>query len=305
LRSEGRWSSAEGRHHDQADEGVEHAVADLQAADAGVGETPGQSLERPAQVKRVEGGEGGQRTRDDSLEGEEKKKDVSQGEEDQAGGEDAALAEARRVGPDGVEDVALVVPELLSQVTGGEGQAEEGGRGEAANVDPVPEGVAEEEVEGASHQMGRGAEERPAFPVEGGQGVEGAQSSDSQSEAEGARAEAAEEEETQSQETGRQPADLAAADTSGREDAGGFVGIGEVGRQAGPVVEQEDVGHQADVGDEEERERSPVRRRGKADREGGAEQGRALEEEDLVQAQAGQVARRSCFSGDGPVHGRA
>ena len=69
------------------------------------------------------------------------------------------------------------------------------------------------------------------------------------------RAEAAEEEETQGQQAGRQTADLPAAHTSGREDAGGLVGVGEVGGQAGPVVEHEDVRHQADVGDDEDRQR--------------------------------------------------
>ena len=80
---------------------------------------------------------------------------MGQGEEGQAGGEGAARAEDHRVGPDGVEDVALVVADLLGQVAGGEGQGEEGGDGEAAAVDGVPEGVAEEEVEDAAGQMGR------------------------------------------------------------------------------------------------------------------------------------------------------
>ena len=44
------------------------------------------------------------------------------------------------------------------------------------------------------------------------------------------RAEAAEEEETQGQQAGRETADLLAAHASGREDAGGLVGVGEVGR---------------------------------------------------------------------------
>ena len=70
-----------------------------------------------------------------ALEGQEEKEGVGQGEEGQAGGEGAALAEGHRVGPDGVEDVALMVADLLGQVAGGEGQGEEGGQGEAATVD--------------------------------------------------------------------------------------------------------------------------------------------------------------------------
>src|SRR5882724_12141122 len=179
--------------------------------------------------------------RKDALEGQEEKEGVGQGEEGQAGGEGAAGAEDHRVGPDAVLDVALVVADLLGQVAGGEGQGEEGGGGEAATVDGVPQGVAEEEVEGAAGQVGRGAEERSALPMEVGQGVEGAQGGDGQGQPEGAGAEAAEEEETYGQQAGRQAADLLAAHTSGREDAGGLVGVGEVGGEAGPVVEQEDV----------------------------------------------------------------
>jgi hypothetical protein len=107
------------------------------------------------QVKRIEDGEGCQGTGKGAHEGKEEKEGVGQGEEGQAGGEGAALAEDHRVGPDGVEDVALVVADLLGQVAGGEGQGEEGGNGEAAKVDGVPYGVAEEEVEGATGQVGR------------------------------------------------------------------------------------------------------------------------------------------------------
>src|SRR6185436_4494698 len=108
-----------------------------------------------------------------------------------------------------------------------------------ATVDGAPQRVTEEEVEDAAGQMGRGAEERSAFPMEAGQGVEGAQAGDRQGQVESAWAEAAEEEETQGQQEGRQTAELLAADTSGREDAAGLVGVGEVGAPTGPVVEQE------------------------------------------------------------------
>ena len=289
-------SAAQGGHHDQADDRVERAVTCLQAADARVAETLGQRVERPAEVKGVQSGEDGQGTGQDPLEGQEEKEGVGQGEESQAGDEGAALAEGHRVGPDGVEDVALMVADLLGQVAGGEGQGEEGRHGEAAIVDGARHRVAEEKVEGAAGQVGRGAQERPAFPIEERQGVEGAQDGDGQGQAEGARAEAAEEEEAQGQQGGRQAADLLAADTSGREDAGGLVGVGEVGGQAGPVVEQEDVRHQEDIGDEEDRQRPQVLHRRVADREGGAEQWRALENEDLWQTQAGQVACRSSSS---------
>src|SRR4029077_7291532 len=120
---------------------------------ARVGEALVPSLERPAQVDGVEDGEGCQRVRENALEGEEEKEGVGQGEEGQAGGEGAALAEGHRVGPDGVADVALMVADLLGQVAGGEDQGEEGGRGEAATVDGVPQRVAEEEVEDAAGQM--------------------------------------------------------------------------------------------------------------------------------------------------------
>ena len=80
-----------------------------------------------------------------------------------------------------------MIADLLGQVAGGEDQGEEGGRGEAATVDGVPQGVAEEEVEGAAGQVGRGVEERSAFPVEARQGVEGAQSGDGQGQAESAQ----------------------------------------------------------------------------------------------------------------------
>jgi len=119
-------------------------------------------------VKGVEGDEGCQGTGEGALEGQEEKEGVGQGEEGQAGGEGAALAEDHRVGPDGVEDVALVVADLLGQVAGGEGQGEEAGRGETATVDGVPQGVAEQEVEGAAGQVGRRAQERPALPIEAG-----------------------------------------------------------------------------------------------------------------------------------------
>src|SRR5947199_5793904 len=94
--------------------------------------------------------EGCQGMGEDALEGEEEEEGVGQGEEGQAGGEGAAGAEDHRVRPDAVPDVALVVADLLGQVAGGEGEGEEGGRGEAATVDGVPQGVAEEEVEGAT-----------------------------------------------------------------------------------------------------------------------------------------------------------
>lgn len=288
--------AAEGCHHGQADDGIERAVTGLQAADARVGEALGQSRERPAQVQGIEGDEGCQGRGEDALEGQEEKEGVGQGEEGQAGGEGAALAEDHRVGPDGAEDVALVVADLLSQVAGGEGQGEEGGHGEAAAVDDVPQGVTEKEVEGAAGQVGRGAQERSALPMVAGQGVEGAQGGDRQGQAEGAQAEAAEKKEAQGQQKDRQTADLLAADTSGREDAGSPVGVGEVGGQTGPVVEQEDVSHQKDIGDDEDRQRPDIRHRGLAHREGGAEQGRALENEDLLRAQAGQVTHRSSFS---------
>lgn len=292
----------QGCRHGQADDGVERAVARLQAADAGEGEAFGQGFERPVQVKGIENGEGRQGTGEDALEGQEEKEGVGQGEEGQAGGEGAALAEDHRVGPDGVEDVALVVADLLGQVAGGEGQGEEGGRGDAAKIDGAPQGVAEEEVEGAAGQVGRRAQQRSALPIEAGQGVESAQGGDRQGQTESARTQAAEEDEAQGQQAGRQTADLPAAHTAGREDAGGLVGIGEIGGQAGPVVEHEDVRHQGYVGGEEDRQRPHVLHRGVADREGGAEQWRALENEDLRQAQAGQVARRGGSSrrdGDG------
>ena len=75
-----------------------------------------------------------------------------------------------------------------------------------------------------------GVEERPAFPVESRQGVERAQDRDRQRQAERDRAEAAEEKETHDQQAGRQTADLPAAHSSGREDAGGLVRVGEIGR---------------------------------------------------------------------------
>lgn len=103
----------------------------------------------------IESDEGCQGTGEGALEGQEEKEGVGQGEEDQAGREGAALAEGHRVGPDGVEDVALMVADLLGQVAGGEDQGEEGGRGEAATVDGVRQGVAEQEVEDAAGQVGR------------------------------------------------------------------------------------------------------------------------------------------------------
>src|SRR3954464_8583316 len=106
---------------------------------------------------------------EEALEGQEEKEGVGQGEEGQAGDKGAARAEDHRVGPDGVEDVALMVADLLRQVAGGEDQGEEGGRGEAATIDGAPYGITEEEVEDAAGQMGGGAEERPAFPMEAGQ----------------------------------------------------------------------------------------------------------------------------------------
>jgi hypothetical protein len=255
LHLEETWS-AQGCRHGQADDGVERAIAGLQAADARVGEALGQSLKRPVQVNGVESDEGCQGTGEGALEGQEEKEGVRQGEEDQAGGEGAALAESHRVGLDGVEDVAFMVADLLGQVAGGEDQGEEGGRGETATVDGAPQGVAEEEVEDAAGQVGRGAEERSAFPMEAGKGVERAQDGDRQGQAEGAWAEAAEEEEARGQQEGRQTADLLAACTSGREHARGLVGVGEVGGQTGPVVEHEDVRHQEDVGGDEDRQRS-------------------------------------------------
>ena len=153
--------------------------------------------------------------------------------------------------------------------------------------------VAEQEVEDAAGEMGRRVEERPPFPVEAGEGVEGAQGRDGQGEPEGPRAEAAEEEEAEGQQGGRQAADLPAAHPAGREDAGGLVGVDQVGAQAGPVVEQEDVRHQGDVGGDEERQRPQVRHRRVAEREGGAEQRGALEDQDLLQAQAGQIAAQA------------
>src|SRR6185295_12177573 len=88
-RALGAWGAAQGCHYRQADDGVERAVTYLQAADARVGEALGQSLERPAQVKGIEGDEGCQGTGEDALEGQEEKEDVGQGEEGQAGGEGA------------------------------------------------------------------------------------------------------------------------------------------------------------------------------------------------------------------------
>ena len=149
------WGAAQGDHHGQADNGIERAVTCLQAADARVGEALGQGLERPTQVNGIKSDEGCQGTGKDTLESQEEKEGVGQGEEDQAGGEGAALAECRRVGPDGVEDVALMVADLLGQMAGGEGQGEEGGHSEAATVDGVPQGVAEEKVEDAAGQVSR------------------------------------------------------------------------------------------------------------------------------------------------------
>ena len=106
-------------------------------------------------MKGIEGDEGCQGVGESALESEEEKERVGQGEEGQAGGEGAARAEDHRVGPDGVPNVALVVADLLGQVAGGEGQGEEGGNGEAATVDGVPQGVAEEEMEDAAGQVGR------------------------------------------------------------------------------------------------------------------------------------------------------
>jgi hypothetical protein len=132
-----------------------------------------------------------------------------------------------------------------------------------------------------------------------GQGVEGAQRRDSQGYVECGWAEAAEEQQTQHQQGCRDSAHLLVANTSSREDVGGLVGVGEVGRQVGPVVEHEDVRHQAHVGDHEDRERSHLLRRLVVEREGGAEQRRPLEHEDLLQALAGQVPCRGTFRRQG------
>ena len=48
------------------------------------------------------------------------------------------------------------------------------GKTGTAEVDGAPQGVAEKEMKDAADQVGRRVEERPAFPVEAGQGVEGA-----------------------------------------------------------------------------------------------------------------------------------
>jgi hypothetical protein len=134
-----------------------------------------------------------------------------------------------------------------------------------------------------------------------GQGVEGAQRRDSQAYVECGGAEAAEEQETHHQKVCRHGAHLLVANTSSREDVGDLVGVGEVGGQVGPVVEHEDVRHQAHVGDQEDRERTHLLRRRVAEREGGAEQRRPLEHEDLLQALPGQVPCRgsSRRHGDG------
>jgi glycosyltransferase involved in cell wall biosynthesis len=124
----------EGCDHCQADDSVERAIACLQAADARIGESLGQSLKRPAQVNGVEDGEHCEGTGESVLESQEQQKGMGQREERQAGGEGAALAEDDRIGPDGVPHVAVVVPDLLGQVTGGEGHGEEGGGKEAATV---------------------------------------------------------------------------------------------------------------------------------------------------------------------------
>ncbi len=124
-------------------------------------------------MKRIEDDDGCQWPGDDPFEGEEDEEKVRQGEKNQAGGEGASPAEDHRVGSHRIEDVALVVADLLRQVAGGEGQAKEGGQGEAATVDRPSQGISKKEMEGAAGQMGYGAQERLALPIESRQGVEG------------------------------------------------------------------------------------------------------------------------------------
>src|SRR5580693_9313301 len=81
----------EGCDHCHADDSVERAIACLQAADARIGESLGQSLKRPAQVNGVEDDEHCEDTGEGVLESQEQQKSLGQREERQAGGKDAAL----------------------------------------------------------------------------------------------------------------------------------------------------------------------------------------------------------------------
>ena len=64
----------------------------------------------------------------------------------------------------------------------------------------------------------------------------------------------------------------------------------EIRRVIGPVVEREDVRHQADIGGHENRQPSGALRQAVAEREDGAEQWRPLEHQNFGQAETGEVA---------------
>jgi hypothetical protein len=113
-------------------------------------------------------------------------------------------------------------------MAGRERHGEEGGDEETATIDGGAEGIAQEKMQRASGDVRRRAEQRPALPGERRQGVDRAQCGDAQRDGERRRSQSPEEDETHGQQASRQRGHFSRADTSGREDAGGLLGVAEI-----------------------------------------------------------------------------